>query len=73
MKRSYCKLTSKVQNLVEMEHLTVKNQQIATQLQQLVGMAKILHTHTILPPPPPEILNPPLLSLGVTTTIASMM
>ena len=54
---SYCsiKLTSKVQNLVEMEHFADKKQLIASRLQQLggvvnqfVGVSKILCVHIVL-------------------------
>ena len=57
---SYCsikhtKLTSKVPNLVEIEHFTVKKQLIALRSQQLggvvkqfVGVTKILHARIVL-------------------------
>ena len=73
---SYCsikhsKLTSKVQNLVEIEHFTVKKQLIASRSRQLggvvnqfVGVSKMLRARASRAnsalTPFPEILYPPL-------------
>ena len=64
----HSKVTSKVPNLVEIEHFTVKKQLIASRSRQLGGVVNqfcgrvqnFARAHSALAPPFPEILYPPL-------------